>query len=684
MLRILLFCFLGLNLNGQSLQLAWFTQNDHFNIIDSEMDGAGNIIVAGTFSGIVDFDHGPHLRIDTAVGISDLFIAKYDPYGNLKWVHSMGNNNPEKITAIDVDQAGNIFAVGEFTRNLDFDPGPGVFNLQVVGFADIFLWALAPDGSFRFAKAFGDRSLETANDIDVNSAGDIVISGFLWGNGDMDPGTGHYPFTTSGLSDIFVLKCFPSGSLHWVRTMGSTKQDQALNVKFSDGGDIYVQGFFSDSVDFNPDTNSAATYFLNSANGGDGFLLKLNNFGLFVRAVNSPIIPMNMELKDSRELYFSGYFSGSKDFDPSPNSSAVRNAVGNQTPQFIWKLDSTFSFDWAQIWGGALMGANSLELARDQSNGVVISGAFSDTIDLNPSSVILNYSPVGQSDLFLVHLDSIGQFLYGNTWGSSLADEPGSALVNPDGEIYLLGQFTNRMDMDPSPAIVDPAFSGGRESFMLKLTYCPESVTWDTIEACNDYTWLNGFNYRDNSSGDRYIMEGLNGCDSLIYLHLNMNFIDSTAGQLNDSTLRANEPFSFYQWLICNPDSTFSPIPGATQRLYYPDSSGSYAVILDDGKCIDTSDCLNFWKPISLNEQPLAAQISIYPNPSNGTLHLDVPQHWKGYTVQIRDVQSRLLWSQAYQTSKSVELRLPPAAGLYFLELNFQNERLSQRIIIKP
>lgn len=677
--RLLFLCLLSSGLMGQSLQLAWFNQSDYFNIIDSEMDPWGNIVVAGTFSGIVDFDPGPHERIDTADGIYDMFVAKYDAYGNMLWAHSLGNNNPEKITAVDVDGQGNVYAVGEFTRAMDFDPGPGNTTLQVVGYADIFLWSLDPFGKFRFAKSFGDLSLESPNDIDVNAAGDIVIAGFFWGTGDMDPSTAYYPISSKGQSDIFVMRLHPGGNLWWLREFGSAKQDQALNVQIGNNDEIYVQGFYKDSVDFNPDTASTAVYNLYQTNG-EGFFLKLDRFGRFVSAMSSEIVPEQMELQNDENLFFSGYYTGTKDFDPDTSSTLNLSAVGNETPLFLWKLDSTWSVDWAIDWNKAKVGKNSLSLALDGSEGAVVSCAYFGSINLDPNGGNFSFTSKGMEDVFAAHVDSAGVLQYANSWGGSQFETANMAFVNANGEFYLGGIFSTTVDFDPDPAITDNGQAMGVDNFLLKLTYCQEVYGYDTIYACNKYRWINDYLYTDASSGDRYIMQSPGGCDSLIFLHLVMNFIDTNVFKINDSTLQAGQFIGNYQWLSCD---SMQAIPGETNRDFYPLKTGYYSVVVSTTSCLDTSDCIffeinNFDLP---EDEAFSKLYEAWPNPSSGRVNLSSPSGLHGTQLLLTDMQGRVLYQEEIKVDDHFEFVLPEQKGMYLLHLVREGHRESLRLI---
>ncbi|MDF3026703.1 MAG: hypothetical protein K0S23_1010 [Fluviicola sp.] len=59
---------------------------------------------------------------------------------------------------------------------------------------------------------------------------------------------------------------------------------------------------------------------------------------------------------------------------------------------------------------------------------------------------------------------------------------------------------------------------------------------------------------------------------------------------LNGITISANEAGSTYQWINCSGNT---PIAGATSQSFTPTQTGNYAVIVNNGSCSDTSNCVN-------------------------------------------------------------------------------------------
>src|SRR5262249_43193299 len=85
-------------------------------------DGDGNVCVAGSFRGTVDFDKGPGVWSMTSGGFEDAFLAKYTPTGALAWARRFGGGSGTGVLGIALDGFGNIYLTGAFSVTVDFDP----------------------------------------------------------------------------------------------------------------------------------------------------------------------------------------------------------------------------------------------------------------------------------------------------------------------------------------------------------------------------------------------------------------------------------------------------------------------------------------------------------------------------------------------------------------------------------
>jgi hypothetical protein len=115
-------------------------------------DWSENIYTGGWFEGTVDFDPGPGTDEHTSNGDEDLCICKLDPAGNFLWARTWGDKWGygifDRVYGITADSFDNTYTTGVFCDTVDFDPGPGIYELTTIDGADAYLMKLPPDGNW--------------------------------------------------------------------------------------------------------------------------------------------------------------------------------------------------------------------------------------------------------------------------------------------------------------------------------------------------------------------------------------------------------------------------------------------------------------------------------------------------------------------------------------------------------
>ncbi len=131
--------------------------------------------------------------------------------------------------------------------------------------------------------------------------------------------------------------------------------------------------------------------------------------------------------------------------------------------------------------------------------------------------------------------------------------------------------------------------NGCDSSYVLTLTVKPTYTFNESHSICNGdvYNW-HGNNY---TTANTYTASysTINGCDSMYVLNLTINTLDVSVTQTG-ITLSANLNGATYQWVDCN--NANSPVLGAQNQSFTPGNNGSYAVIISQGLCADTSACM--------------------------------------------------------------------------------------------
>jgi hypothetical protein len=414
------------------------------------VDSSGNIYTVGHFSGTADFDPGVGTFNLTSVGQHDIFISKLDSNANFAWAKSIGGTSLDYGTDIAVDSSGNIYITGEFQLTADFDPGAGTYNLTSLGSYDIFVAKLDSSGNFIWAKSMGGTGYEIGQSIAINSSGDVYTTGRYQLTVDFDPGTGISNLTSAGDTDIFVSKLDSSGNFVWAKSMGDTGSDSGGSIAIDSSGNIYTTGRFAGTTDFDPGTGSSN---LTSAGDYDIFVSKLDGSGNFVwtksmGGANSDS-GGSIAIDSSGNIYTTGRFAGTADFDPGPGTSSLTSAGSDDI--FISKLNSSGNFVWAKRMGGT-MSDSTFDLAIDSGGNIYTTGSFDGTADFNPDAGTSNLTSAGgASDIFISKLNNGGGFVWAKRMGGTNEDVGIGITLDSSGNLYTTGFFFGTVDFDPGP-----------------------------------------------------------------------------------------------------------------------------------------------------------------------------------------------------------------------------------------
>ena len=204
-------------------------------------DATENVYTTGYFSDVADFDPGPGVfNVASNSGGKDVFIQKLDPAGNFLWAKNVGGWLMDQGYSIDVDGLGNVYTTGFFQSTGDFDPGPGVFNLTATGGQDIFLLKLNSSGSFMWGLKFGANINDNGYATLTASAGIVYAAGFFGQTADFDPGPGIFNLTSSGATDVFIVKLndIPTPLPVELLSFSASSSDKKVKLKWVTAAEI--------------------------------------------------------------------------------------------------------------------------------------------------------------------------------------------------------------------------------------------------------------------------------------------------------------------------------------------------------------------------------------------------------------------------------------------------------------
>lgn len=296
-------------------------------------DESGNVYVAGSFEDMVDFDPGSGSHVITAEGSSDAFLSKLTPEGEFVWVRTMGGAG-SMAYALDAstDGAGNVTICGYFFGLVDFGSGVTFNWIMCAGGADTFAASFTPSGEPRWANAWGGEGEDYGMGVAAADNGDTFVAGHYDRTCDFDPGPIVDYRPCMGYTDSYLSMFDASGQYLWTRTWGGAENDQAYGVAIGDMENVYVVGFFSDVVDFDPGPGSVVL----TAQEGASFLSKFDSMGNFLSVRACAAYAGAVAAGRDGFSYTAGYFLGEVNFLPGIDSGE-RTSIGGGDA-FVLKL----------------------------------------------------------------------------------------------------------------------------------------------------------------------------------------------------------------------------------------------------------------------------------------------------------------------------------------------------------
>jgi len=445
---------------------------------------SGNVYTTGYFAGTVDFDPGPgtYLLPSDSMGNTGIFVVKLDATGNFIWAKAMGGSGPDGSYSLALDAAENVYITGFFSGTGDFDPGPNTHYLTSVGSSDIFVCKLDSSGAFAWAVQMGGTlDGDVGNNITTDDSGNVLVTGFFTNSGDFDPGVGIYNLTSAGYEDIFVCKLDPSGNLSWAKRFGGTEYDYGISIAADADGNVYSTGSFEEVVDFDPGTG---TYNLTAPQFVDNtYISKLSPSGDFVWAkqlAGSGSGGQDIIILDRGILYTTGWYWGTTDFDPG-NGTVSLTSTGPIGDLYVLKLDTAGNFDWVQPFGGTGI-QDSYSIAADASANLFIGGFFHDSMDCDPGpgTFMLNSFSSGHYDIFIMALNSSGNFLSALQMGGIDDDLANGLALDTGGNVYATGNFKGTCDFDPGAGNYFLTSGIDEDIFIVKLDNMLATVLKET------------------------------------------------------------------------------------------------------------------------------------------------------------------------------------------------------------
>lgn len=656
--------------------------NGVVSIIDSAY------VIGGHFgSSNVDLDPGPSTHYLVNNGAVDLFLARYLGSDSLVWSFNVGGISGDYLFGLDMDNDHNIYAVGEFIgNNVDFNPLGVSYNLSASSNSG-YLIKYDSSGIVQWGIALQESAFSTrTNTVHVDRHNNVLISGPIQDSINLNPLGGPVYVHSNiipgfGQYNSYLAKYNPNGNLEWGYSIGDTTIVAIKDITSDTAGNAYVIGQYTDEIDIDP---TPGVHMLPACSVYSTFILKLDPAGNLVWVKSfDPLTgwnsPSTIEFGNGH-IYCGGSFEQNMDADPGPGLFSLNEFSFDWRNAYVVKLDLNGDFVWAFDLDEIDHQSDRTDFEWNPNDSNVI-------VAVHPHNSATDYDPSSTNTFLLEHVGIYPDIAYASysenmnlSWamriGSNDIDGNSDMAISELNKLYSVGCYNEALDVDPGPGVHYLLNAASSDGFLAAYKLdCTNRSFYDTIQACSgDSLFLAG--EWQTTSGTYYdTLYTIMGCRYVTESVVNFNTTDTSVTQ-GGSFLLSNDTSANYQWIDCN--NSFAIISGETNQTFIPGASGSYAVIVTNGSCVDTSSCYSI---TSVGINTLSQEeidFTIYPNPSTGTITIELIE---GGTLELSDSNGSLIFTCFFKPGiHTISLNEPP--GVYFISKEVNRIKQTLKLII--
>ncbi|QQS59825.1 LamG domain-containing protein [Candidatus Peregrinibacteria bacterium] len=424
------------------------------------VDDSGDSYVGGVFQGTVDFDSTEGIDDHTSSGPYDYFVLKQSMVtGRDEWIITGGGNGADRVLAITTDGTSKVYVAGVFEETSDFDPTGGTENHTSNGSADVFVSSYDFDGTYNWTKTFGGIGYDAPTSLAINGDGNLLVSGRFYETVDFDPSSGVDEKTSAGESDFFLLALDAStGAYEWNIAGGGTEADAINSVVTDSANNIYVTGYFMETVDFDPSVGNTAD---SSQNGWDAFFASYDALGNYrwskTIGGTGTQTSVSAGVDSSDNIYFTGDFWNTVDFDPT--GTTENHTSNGRGDLFLTSYQDDGTYRWTKTAGG-LWDENISSVSIDGDDTIFVAGHYRREANFDPDGTDSKSAAGGSLDLFYSAYDINGNYQWTKTAGKEQTEYLNAATAYGSGWIYLVGGYYGITNLNANGTDIHTAFSG--------------------------------------------------------------------------------------------------------------------------------------------------------------------------------------------------------------------------------
>ena len=444
------------------------------SIVAIATDSDGSVYVSGQPSStVITAYNATGTAFGTTVQPNEAFVFKYNTSGVVQWVGRITSPGSQIGYGVATDSSKNVYMTGQGgngTLTIYNASGTTFGTLANGGSGDCFVVKYNTSGVVQWAARVAAASIDIGWGITVDSTSNVYITG-QFANAttltafNADKTAFGTTITSSGGTDIFLVKYDTTGVVQWLAKISTTNADIGYAVTSDTNGNIYVTGRAGANAlvatAYNANGTAFSTTFTVSG-ASDCFVVKYDTSGTvqWLARISSTAIDIGYAIAadSSGNVYVTGA-GGSSVATTAYNANGT--AFGTTIPflgsneAFLIKYDTNGSVQWVALIGST--GGNDIGYAvcTDSSQNVYVTAqggsgtalsAFNADGTLFGSTMTPLNNVTTSIETFIVKYNSSGVVQWISALGPGVGSgtDSGYAIaVDSSQNLYLGGSFSS-------------------------------------------------------------------------------------------------------------------------------------------------------------------------------------------------------------------------------------------------
>lgn len=560
----------------------------------------------------------------------------YAQIPEFEWAAHLGATMSQSGHAITTDSSGNSYSNGILNSELTVLTAQGPFTLQSSIINSPFVVGTTDQGVHDWASnievaIFTNVETEKCIAHDPQGYSYFAATVSSFENWDIIPGPDS--LVISLYADALIAKFSSSGEIIWVKAIGDNigLSQEPHDIAVDSEGNVYTCGWFDGSPDFDPGPD---TLIMEANESGSGFIHKMDADGnlLWAGMPGEYGLVNGIAIDEWDNVYITGEYNDTVDIAPGPDTLMISGVTGN-IEAYVLKLNPDGLTEWVTGIGGS-GGERANSIALSPNGSILVCGTFTDTVNSYPLLLNEPLQTAGDEDIFIWELDSDGNSLNAHQIGG----------VETDG-----GSFNN-----PTTSIkTDPL---GNIYLFGTVNHWNELLNTD-LDPGPDTTW-------SQDLGITY--------DFIAKYDPDMNLIWAMPGNgAADFAVGSGQQI----YITGSFTDTIDLDPGPVQQLYISEGGSDMYVLKLNQDSLLTSEVEN-----ETLEFGNGLKVTVWPNPSNGNYNIQL-NGAADNSYRLMDLTGKTLLTNSFNNASTFNINFEGQAGLYLLELVTAEERTVVRLV---